>query len=205
MFEWSSWPDLAVFVAATLLALGGGLTLVRAKHPVYATLGLLVSLTGVALFFLQQGQHVLAAIQVIVYGGAIVVMFLFVIMLLGVDRIAHLERPRGRALAPLGALLAAALVVLVLALVRFKWNTVADMPKLPAESLGIEAVAELLFGKYLLLFEGASLLLVIAVVGAVSLVRRESADQLDPDIPDTPDTGAPDVRTAEASTKEGVQ
>src|SRR6187397_3590588 len=78
--------DLLVFVVASAMVLGGAFGVVLYKHPVHAALSLVLTLFGVAVHFVAMEAHFLAAVQVIVYAGAIVVLFLFVIMLLGVDQ-----------------------------------------------------------------------------------------------------------------------
>jgi NADH-quinone oxidoreductase subunit J len=78
--------DWMVFVIATVIVLAGAIGVVISRHPVHCVLFLIQTLFGVAILFVAQGAHFLAAVQVIVYAGAIVVLFLFVIMLLGVDR-----------------------------------------------------------------------------------------------------------------------
>ena len=79
--------EYIVFFAASLMMLGGAVGVILFKNPVHAALGLVLTLFGVAVQFVAQEAHFLAAVQVIVYAGAIVVLFLFVIMLLGVDRV----------------------------------------------------------------------------------------------------------------------
>ena len=83
--------ELFVFVCAAAMALVGAMGVVLRSNPVHAALSLVLTLFGVAVLFVQQGAHFLAAVQVIVYAGAIVVLFLFVIMLLGVDRAENLQ------------------------------------------------------------------------------------------------------------------
>ena len=78
--------ELFVFVVASAMMLGGAVGVVLSANPVHAALSLVLTLFGVAVLFVAQEAHFLAAVQVIVYAGAIVVLFLFVIMLLGVDR-----------------------------------------------------------------------------------------------------------------------
>src|SRR5262245_38216026 len=84
----SWWPSLefAVFFLAGLIVLGGAFVVISARNPVYSALGLVATLFGIAVLFLNQNAQLLAAVQVIVYTGAIVVLILFVLMLLGVDR-----------------------------------------------------------------------------------------------------------------------
>ena len=78
--------EWAVFVIFAVAALGGAGGVVMARKPVHAALSLVLTLFSVAVFFVMQGAHFLAAVQVIVYAGAIVVLFLFVIMLLEIGR-----------------------------------------------------------------------------------------------------------------------
>ena len=78
--------ELAVFIAGSLICLMGAIGVVTSENPVHSALSLVGTLFGIAVLFIAQDAEFLAAVQVIVYAGAIVVMFLFVIMLLGVDR-----------------------------------------------------------------------------------------------------------------------
>src|SRR5881392_3957452 len=84
-------PDIAVFVVAAAVVIIGALGVVFSRNPVHAALNLVMTLFAVAVLFVEQQADFLAAVQVIVYAGAIVVLFLFVIMLLGVDRAENLE------------------------------------------------------------------------------------------------------------------
>ena len=77
--------EYVVFFSAAVMILGGAVGVITMKSPVHAALGLVLTLFGVAVQFVAMEAHFLAAVQVIVYAGAIVVLFLFVIMLLGVD------------------------------------------------------------------------------------------------------------------------
>ncbi|HEY2214400.1 MAG TPA: NADH-quinone oxidoreductase subunit J, partial [Acidimicrobiales bacterium] len=81
-----AWPDLLVFAAAAAVILIGALGVVTSRNPVHAALSLVMTLFGVAVLFIEQEADFLAAVQIIVYAGAIVVLFLFVIMFLGVDK-----------------------------------------------------------------------------------------------------------------------
>jgi NADH-quinone oxidoreductase subunit J len=171
--------EFVIFVVFAALALTGALGVVLGRNPVHCALFLVLALVSVAVFFLQQDAQLLAAVQVIVYAGAIVVLFLFVIMLLGVDRQETLEEPipyqRPAALA-LGVILLLEIFVLA----GRTWATGATAP--PERSLdgpidgenlnNVERVARTLFTDYLWAFELTAALLVIAVVGGVVLARR---------------------------------
>ena len=78
--------QMIVFILASAMVLAGGIGVVTRSHPVHCALSLVLTLFGVAVHFVALQAHFLAAVQVIVYAGAIVVLFLFVIMLLGVDK-----------------------------------------------------------------------------------------------------------------------
>jgi NADH-quinone oxidoreductase subunit J len=170
--------EAIVFFVAAVLALGGAVGVVLGRNPVHCALMLVVTLVAVAIFFLLQEAQLVAAVQVIVYAGAIVVLFLFVIMLLGVDRRETLEEPipyqRPAALA-LGVILLAEIFVLA----GRNWVTGARSVRgsatraVDGRDLGnVERVARTLFTDFLWAFELTAALLVIAVVGAVVLARR---------------------------------
>ena len=166
--------DWFIFVVAGLATLGGALGVVLSRNPVHAALSLVMTLFAVAVLFVAQEAHFLAAVQVIVYAGAIVVLFLFVIMLLGVDQSENIAVEPLRGQRPL-ALMASVVVLLeVLLLARSEWATGASAVIGPASGPGtnVEKVATALFTRYLLPFEVTSILLVIAVIGAVVLARR---------------------------------
>ena len=170
--------DWTVFVVAGIATLAGAFGVIVSSNPVHSALMLVMTLFGIAVLFVAQSAHFLAAVQVIVYAGAIVVLFLFVIMLLGVDRTENLgfEPLRGQRLAAgLAGLLALAEVLL---LARNQWATGALSVAGPADGPGsnVEKLARSLFTRYLLAFEVTSVLLVIAVVGAVVLARRSRQD-----------------------------
>ncbi len=168
-------PDGLTFAIAGVIALVGSLGVVLSRNPVHSALMLIMSLFGVAVLFVEEDAQFLAAVQVIVYAGAIVVLFLFVIMLLGVDRdeaIASEPMPAQRLMAiGLGIL---ALVEIVL-LSRERWPLGAHSVAGKARGTGhsnVYVLGRSLFTTYLLPFEITSALLVIAVIGAVVLARR---------------------------------
>jgi len=167
-----------IFFVFAVLAFGGAIGMVVARNPVHSALLLVVTLVSVAVFFLQEEAHLLAAVQVIVYAGAIVVLFLFVIMLLGVDREESLDDPipfqRPTAVA-LGAIVLAELLFLA----GHNWATGAHadakhtiVGRTPGLGGNVERVARSLFTEFLWPFEITAALLVLAVVGSVVLARR---------------------------------
>jgi NADH-quinone oxidoreductase subunit J len=178
-------PDLAVFVVCAAIIVLGGLGVVFSRNAVHSALCLVATLFGVAVLFVAQEAHFLAAVQVMVYAGAIVVLFLFVIMLLGVDEeddpaVDTLPGQRPIAIA-LG--LAIAFLVLVIG-GRANWATGQRSARGAAtgEAAGgaenVELLGRSLFTDFILPFEVTAVLLVIAVVGAVVLARRPPRAEL---------------------------
>lgn len=179
--------DWVVFLLAGAVVLAGAFGVVLSPNPVHSALFLVMTLFGVAVLFVAQGAHFLAAVQVIVYAGAIVVLFLFVIMLLGVDRDDDVGIEPLPAQRPVAAALGGMALLEVLLLTRVSWATGAASVAGPAtapDMANVEVLARSIFTRYLLPFEATSVLLVIAVVGAVVLVRRPAraaADEPDAD------------------------
>lgn len=170
--------ELFVFVASTAMVLLGALGVVTRRNPVHAALSLVLTLFGVAVMFVAMEAHYLAAVQVIVYAGAIVVLFLFVIMLLGVDRSEDLSVEPFPVQRYLAAIVGVGLLVFIGASIIVGRDTVVSRgPGLP-ESTVDEPDANLLelsrsvFTDYVVAFETTSVLLVVAVVGTVILARR---------------------------------
>ena len=184
--------DVIVFGAMFVMTLGAGLAMLFARNAVHVALLLVLSQVGLAVAFLLQGAFFVAAIQIIIYAGAIMVLFLFVIMLLGVDRREALDEPlRGqRPLAlGLGVLLTAQVLYIAwrgvdLAFAGTGEAAIQEVNSDPGNVLGI---ARVLFGRYLLPFEVTSVLLIVAVVGVMVLARRmyPAAPNADTEIPGT--------------------
>jgi len=174
-----------IFFVFGALTLVGAIGVVLARNPVHSALSLVVTLVSVAVLFLQQDAHLLAAVQVVVYAGAIVVLFLFVIMLLGVDHPETLRDPL-KAQRIAAVVLGLVLVAEVLFLAGHQWATGAKAPASDAirggpPGLGnnVERVARSLFTDFLWPFEITAALLVLAVIGAVVLARRSrNADEM---------------------------
>jgi NADH-quinone oxidoreductase subunit J len=167
--------DWIVFTVAALVTLAGAMGVVLSANPVHSALALVMTLFGVAVLFVAEGAHFLAAVQVIVYAGAIVVLFLFVIMLLGVDRAENVTAEPLRGQRPMAIALGLVGLLEVLLLTRTQWATGRQAVAgslVAGEGSNVERLAESLFTRHLLAFEVTSVLLVIAVVGAVVLVRR---------------------------------
>ena len=192
--------DVIVFVISAAVVLGGGSGVILASHPVRAALSLIASFFGVAVLFVLQEAHFLALVQIVVYGGAIVVLFLFVIMLLGVDSSEDLryEPLAGQRVA--AVLIGTATLALVLgglfrsgpggddgAVALTGQPTRVAPVQIDETAEGsvadVDLLADDLFSRNLLAFEATALLLTIATVGAVVLVRNRGAEDLVVDEP----------------------
>jgi len=167
-------PDAITFAVAAVICVVGALGVVLARNPVHSALMLVMTLFGIAVLFVEENAQFLAAVQVIVYAGAIVVLFLFVIMLLGVDRREAFEREPLPAQRPVAILLGIIGLAEVLLLARGRWpggaRSVSAALGTPGDNTRL--VGQSVFTTYLLAFEVTSVLLVVAVVGVVVLARR---------------------------------
>lgn len=185
--------EYIVFFAATAMMIGGALGVILFKNPVHSALGLILTLFGVAVQYVSQEAHFLAAVQIIVYAGAIVVLFLFVIMLLGVDKAGDLSIEPIPIQRPLAAVMAVGLLGLVTAAVVKAGDSIGTITEgTPAQAPGIDVatfenndsniqqLAQNLYNDHLLAFELTSVLLIVAVVGTVLLTRKwPKEDQAD--------------------------
>ncbi len=181
-------PDVLVFIASTAIILGGAVGVVISKNPVHSAINLIATLLGVALAFVEQQAHFLAAVQIIVYAGAIVILFLFVIMFLGVDRDEQLRVEPLAGQRPM-AVLAVAVVTggLIALMAAGGWYSGARSvvaPTDPSNDVGV--LGKAIFTNYLFAFEATALLLIIAVVGAVLLARRGPVAEAPPQAATTP-------------------
>ena len=166
--------DASVFLLAAALALGSGVAMVLVRNAVHAALFLVASQLALAVLFLIQGAFFIAALQIIVYAGAIMVLFVFVVMLLGVDKRESLIEPL-RFQREIGVGLGVLLIVAALYLGVGTSFAVADLPDSAGPSAGegnVEAVARELFTHWALPFEITSVLLIVAVVGTMVLAKR---------------------------------
>ena len=159
---------LILFYVFAAVAVLGALMVVTLRNPMYSALSLLVSFLAVAVLFLLRYAELLAVVQVFVYGGGVMVLFLFVIMLVNLHRLeeTHLFfEHRGVAIG----------LVTVLAVAFFLLLSTAVFGPPPADPLvvGAEPIAMTLYTRYLLPFEVASIFLLVAMVGAVVLGRKD--------------------------------
>jgi len=187
--------DVIVFAISAVIIIGGAVGVIALPNPVHAALSLIATFFGVAVLFVQQEAHFLALVQVVVYAGAIVVLFLFVIMLLGVDRAQELgvEPLAGQRAA--GVAVGAVLLALVVGGLFLSGDPDGGAVALTGQSgqvvptvEGEQDVVQLardLFTRHLLTFEATGILLTVATVGAVVLVRARGAEDLILDEPGT--------------------
>jgi NADH-quinone oxidoreductase subunit J len=171
--------ELIVFVLASAMMLIGAFGVITRRNPVHAALSLVLTLFGVAVHFVALEAYFLAAVQIIVYAGAIVVLFLFVIMLLGVDKAEDLRTEplvAQRWLAGIAGLGLLGLLVIAVSRGVETLTTRAEGLATSAEGASgdanIQQLARSVFGDYVVAFELTSILLVVAVVGTVMLARR---------------------------------
>ncbi|HJP66891.1 MAG TPA: NADH-quinone oxidoreductase subunit J [Actinomycetota bacterium] len=171
--------DWYVFWVLAPLSVLSGVAMVVARNAVHSALLLIVNFFTLAVFFLILGSPFLFVVQIIVYAGAIMVLFLFVIMLLGVDRTESLVE-RLRAQLWLAVVLGAGLVAEVVTAVWLGVGVARErLPDFGAVNEGgnVRALAKVLFGPYFFPFEVTSVLLIIAAVGAMLHGRRRIAEE----------------------------
>jgi len=167
--------ELIVFLVLSLVAISSALGMAFSRNAIYSALFLVLNFVTVAVFYLLLGAPFIAMSQITVYAGAIMVLFLFVIMLLGAESLVPLPSamPWQR---PLAFVLAITLVVesVYLIFARAKLDTVITSPDAATNSMdNLREMAMTLFNKFLLPFEITSILLLVAMVGAIVLVNRE--------------------------------
>jgi NADH-quinone oxidoreductase subunit J len=173
--------ELLFFVVMGLVALVGAVTVVVARNPIHSVLGLLATLLSVAVLYVVQLAHLVAAVQVIVYAGAVLTLFLFVIMLIGVDKDDTREETLPFQRWVVG-IVSGIIIVFAAGLTifgNFDWVPAATTAMDPEATVGtVEAIAEPLFTDWILAFEATALLLTIAAAGAIALAhyRPRSAD-----------------------------
>ncbi|MEI8240367.1 MAG: NADH-quinone oxidoreductase subunit J [Actinomycetota bacterium] len=181
--------ELFVFIVAGAMVLSGAVGVIVSNHPVHAALSLVLTLFGVAVLFVSLQANFLAAVQVIVYAGAIVVLFLFVIMLLGVDNAENLRVEPFKVQRPIAALVGVGIAALIITAAVVSRGAVPprggdglevlSAAGTPDHDGNIRKLARDLFSGHVLAFELTSALLVIAVVGTVVLARKPRKGELD--------------------------
>ena len=167
--------ETVLFFVFGAAAIAGALTMVSSRNPVYSALGLMLTMFSIAVFYVSNSAHFVAVIQVIIYAGAVMTLFLFVIMLIGVDRAEDRTEtfPFQR---PLGLLLLLGLAGGVVAAGAQAWVTGPSAG--PSDPQGtVEAIGEQLFTRWVLPFEITALLLIVAAAGAIGLAHFRGAEE----------------------------
>ncbi len=161
---------LVLFIIFAVICVAGALNFLLQRHPVNSALSLIVVMGSLALLFLLLGAEFVAAVQVIVYAGAVMVLFVFVIMLLNAG---EEEKTRGNKVAS-----ALGVPGLIAFFILICWTVSAARSQLGRVSIGdfyvpTQQLGIALFREFLLPFEVTSVLVLIAIMGAVVLARRE--------------------------------
>lgn len=165
-------PDLIIFLIMAVIAVISAVGMLVSRNAVYSTLFLVLNVVIVAVLYLLLNAAFIAMVQVTVYAGAIMVLFLFVVMLLGAERLSGEARIRWQR--PAAVLLGLALVAeTAFALFLARGGGAAPVPSVAADFGSPAAVGGLLFRDYLIPIEVASVVLLVAMVGAIVLSRDE--------------------------------
>ena len=163
---------IAVFIVAALMAIAGGIGVIVARQPIRSVLSLVVVMLALSVLFLLLSAQFVFVVQIIVYAGAVMVLFLFVIALLGPAR--ETGRGRLRFQAGLSGLFALALFGLIYAMlqgVQYRQPEHTDLNVFGT----VQSIAVGLFTTYLYPFELTSVLLLVAAIGAIYLSRRDES------------------------------
>jgi NADH-quinone oxidoreductase subunit J len=156
-----------IFLILALIAIGSALMVILSRNPVHSILYLVLAFFSIAGFYLLLGAQFLAVVQIIVYAGAIMVLFLFVVMLLDLREI----QERGKLFLRTLGMTAGGLILILLVLVINNLTITAT----PSTGLTTtKHLANALFTVYLIPFEIASVLLLVAIIGAVVLIKKRS-------------------------------
>jgi NADH-quinone oxidoreductase subunit J len=163
-------PQLVIFFVLAALAVIGSLSLILQKHPIHSALSLIVVMVALAGLYLLMGAEFVAAVQIIVYGGAIMVLFVLVIMLLnaGVEEHTNFSKLAGYAGVPLGIALTGFIAA---AIARSTVTVQASAPGANIASTG--DISRMLFKEFVYPFELTSFLILVAIMGALVLAQRE--------------------------------
>ena len=164
-------PLIICFVLAALAVIGA-VSLILQKHPIHSALSLIVVMVALAGLYLLMGAEFVAAVQIIVYGGAIMVLFIFVVMILNREEVAPLAL---RPLRVLGVLAGVYLFVKFIDVVSFELPSAVPAP--PSDSFGtVAAVGQMLFKEFLYPFEAISVLLLVSIIGGVVISRSHQKE-----------------------------
>ncbi len=192
--------ELAIFLIFALLGLGSALAVVLHPDPIKSTLSLVVTLFATAVLFVLLGAPFIGVLQVLVYTGAIVVLFLFVVMLLNLQRETRTERSTGPQ--TIAALLGALGFAAHSGDALWRGSGGAATPPLTEAFVDLRAFATELFARYLLTFEIVGVLLLVAVIAAYIIAKRPEAAVIGVDRPEASDSNVSNVATPPTSGEE---
>ena len=167
---------LILFIVFAAFCLTGAVNLLLQKHPINSALSLIVVMTSLAVLYLLLGAEFLAAAQVIVYAGAIMVLFTFVVMLLNAGRE---ERTLGSRAARTVGFPAVVAILAVIAIAFLKLQGFGDAA-IEGHITSTADLSTVLFTKLLLPFEVTSVLILVAILGSVALARKGDGEETEP-------------------------
>lgn len=164
------------FIAFGILAISGAITMITVKEPMYATLGLLISILSVGGLFALLNASFLFMVQIIVYAGAVLTLFLFLLMFLNIKKEDLPDEPKKYLLITLGAVFMIPINLLI-------FKALSDLPNIKMELVDsdfgtIKALGMQLYTKWLLPFELISILLLVALIGVIVLVKQKSKKEI---------------------------
>jgi NADH-quinone oxidoreductase subunit J len=165
-------PELAIFFVLAAIAVLGALSLILQRHPIHSALSLIVVMVALAGLYLLMGAEFVAAVQIIVYGGAIMVLFVFVIMLLnaGAEEHTSISKLAGIAGIPLAVVLLGFLAVSIA-----RSNESAQAGLQSGAMANTKEISTMLFKDFVYPFELTSFLILVAILGAIVLAQREKS------------------------------
>ena len=163
---------LIVFFVLAALAIVGALSLILQKHPIHSALSLIVVMVALAGLYLLLGAEFVAAVQIIVYGGAIMVLFVFVIMLLNAGEEEHTDFSK---LAKFGGLPLALALTGLLAATMVHYGGAVPNTTSPDSLANTSNLSTMLFSTFVYPFELTSFLILVAIMGALVLAQREKS------------------------------
>jgi NADH-quinone oxidoreductase subunit J len=164
-------PQIAMFLVLAAVTVAGAVSLILQRHPIHSALSLIVVMVALAGLYLLQGAEFVAAVQIIVYAGAIMVLFIFVIMLLnaGEEERSNVSRLARFVGVPLG-------IVFLVEVAYWIGRVTSQLGSAPQEVVSTRDLSTLLFREYVFPFELTSFLILIALLGALVLARREESE-----------------------------
>lgn len=169
--------DFLLFIVLAVVAVASALSMLLSRNAVYSALFLVINFATIAVFFLLLGSPFLAMAQVTVYAGAIMVLFLFVIMLLGAEQLRQdKDLPWQR---PVAIILGVVLLIetgIVVYSLGFQEGLLPSFTSFAKDYASPADIGTLLFNEYLLPFEITSVLLLVAMIGAIVLTKKEKPE-----------------------------